>query len=318
MKNCSFHTVSIWFLLLFFMLHELIGHTVSAWPLDSCFARGDSGIAITWTPDSSNVKADWYVTNGTLCTGADTVFLHSDFIAGTTYTSIAYSYGGEDPWYLFRSKLKAGLCAGSHLCHYKKVGDPSSAVAGTDCSGYACFLWNVPRMSTTQMVESQLFQKITYQELRPGDCLVKAGSHVVFVVEADDSTEVVIWESTSVVFGCRERVIDVTQPYWKEYQPIRYPQITAIEAESFLHNGQSIRIADLQVLGRGVIRIENNTRNRLLFCYFSISGQCLGTYFINPGVFNHAIDRVCGSGVRILSLRAENGRRILSKRLFIQ
>jgi hypothetical protein len=200
-------------------------------PLDSVFARGDSCLAIEWTPDSVNTSSAWYVENGSKCTGSDTVYRHSDFIAGVTYRSIAYSYGGEDRYYVFREKVASGFLVGSHLCHYNTFGDPSSVIAGTDCSGFVCYVWDVPRMSTGGLAEDSRFQHISKAAIEEGDILVKAGSHTVLVVEKDDSTHFLIWESTSAVNGCRERLINIGDSAWNPYIPLRNPGISAHSSE---------------------------------------------------------------------------------------
>ena len=107
-----------------------------SWPLDSVLARGDSCINIAWTPDSINTDSGWYTSYGTYCTGEDSIYLHCDFIPGREYHGIAYSYGGEDPWYLVRGRLDSGYLVGSHQCPYQEYGDPSDTVTGTDCSGF--------------------------------------------------------------------------------------------------------------------------------------------------------------------------------------
>ncbi|MBN1578299.1 MAG: C40 family peptidase [Chitinispirillaceae bacterium] len=188
--------------------------------LDTLFSRGDSSIAITWTPDSNNTRVEWYRTNGSKCTGVDSIYTHCDFLPGETYRSVAYSYGGEDGHLRFREKLAAGFLVGSHLCHYTTFGDPSPAVAGTDCSGFVCYLWDVPRVSTRELHAD--YTVITREELDAGDILVKPGSHAVIVVEREDDARFLIWESTSVVNGCRERSIDITDGAWDAYSPRRY------------------------------------------------------------------------------------------------
>lgn len=198
------------------------------WPLDSVLIRGDSSVNITWIPDSINTDPTWYIQNGSLCTGSDTVYLHSDFIPGRTYHGIAFSYGGEDLWDVFGQRIDSGYPAGSHLCHYRTFGDPSPAIAGTDCSGFLCNIWNVPRMSTSGLAQSPRFEKIDKSQLRVGDALVRAGYHCVFVVESEDLTETVIWEASSSVFGCRERITDITESYWEPYIALRNPEISGI------------------------------------------------------------------------------------------
>jgi hypothetical protein len=210
---------------LLYTLLVLLPCSLPAFPLDSVFNRGDSCLAVEWTPDSINTRSAWYVQNGSLCTGSDTVYRHSDFIAGTTYRGIAYSYGGEDPYFVFRDKIGKGYPAGSHLCHYSTFGDPSSVIAGTDCSGFVCYVWNVPRTSTGGLIADSRYQQIPRSLMEPGDILVKAGSHTVLIVEKDDSTNYLIWESTSAVNGCRERIIDISDPAWNAYSALRNPEI---------------------------------------------------------------------------------------------
>lgn len=197
--------------------------SVHAIHLDTLLARGDSSLSITWTPDSNNTNSQWYRENGSQCTGSDTVYLHCDFTPGITYSSIAYSYGGEDGFLRFREKVESGFLIGSHMCHYNLFGDPSPVVAGTDCSGFVCYLWDVPRVSTRGLHSN--YTAINKRQLSVGDILVKPGSHTLLIVEVIDSMQLLIWESTSVVNGCRERIIDLNDTYWDAYYPRRYEGI---------------------------------------------------------------------------------------------
>jgi hypothetical protein len=196
--------------------------------IDSVIARSDSCVQIEWVPDSLNTSSTWYLAYGQSCTGADSVFRKCDFLSGLTYRGIAYSYGGEDPWYLFRNKLNLGFPAGSHQCHYYLYGDPSDTIAGTDCSGFLSFVWNYPRSSTRMFYSSPDFETISFSQLKPGDALVTAspdcGYHAILVIESESLSETVIAEASSSVFGCRERVIDLNQPYWNCYKALRYPK----------------------------------------------------------------------------------------------
>lgn len=193
----------------------ILAMDAAPFPLDSVLARGDSCLNIAWTPDSTNTKPDWYSTWGSLCTGSDTIYRHCDFKPGAAYRGICYSYGGEDPSLVFRDKVHRGFLVGSHLCHYSSFGDPTPVVAGTDCSGFVCYIWNVPRVATGTL--AQKYTSIQKSELVPGDILVKASSHTVLIVETIDPTHFLIWESTSAVNGCRERVIDINTAEWSAY-----------------------------------------------------------------------------------------------------
>jgi hypothetical protein len=203
----------------------------TAYPLalDSVITRSDSCVAIQWTPDSLNTDIKWYTQYGTKCTNSDSIYRRCDFIAGRTYNGIAYSYGGEDPWYTFRMRLAAGYLVGSHQCHYNVFGDPSSKVTGTDCSGFLCFVWSIPRVTTTDLYNNKAFITVPRTEVIAGDALVKAsaayGYHAILIVEAEDPTEVVIAEASSTVFGCRQRVVDLTRSEWSAYKAIRNPTL---------------------------------------------------------------------------------------------
>lgn len=197
--------------------------------LDSVIVRSDSCVAIEWTPDSVNTDNKWYLQYGTKCTNGDSIYRHCDFIPGRPYKGIAYSYGGEDPWYAFRMRLATGYLVGSHQCHYNVFGDPSSKITGTDCSGFLCLVWSIPRVSTTDLYNNKSLITVPIKEVIAGDALVKASSaygyHAILIVEAEDPTEVVIAEASSTVFGCRQRVVDLTKSEWSPYKAIRNPAL---------------------------------------------------------------------------------------------
>lgn len=205
-----------------------------AFNIDSVITRSDSCVHIQWVPDSTNTDPFWYTTYGTTCINADSVYRHCDFLPGHTYNGIAYSYGGEDPWYLFRSRLSMGFLVGSHQCHYTNYGDPSNRITGTDCSGFLSFVWDHPRVATGTFYNSTTFKTVSFSEILPGDALVMAtancGNHALLVIEADTITEVVVSEASSTARGCRERVIDLTETGWSCYKAIRYPKLTISES----------------------------------------------------------------------------------------
>jgi hypothetical protein len=214
---------------LFYLYLLLITVNLNALTIDSVITLSDSCVQIEWTPDTINTNPSWYLQYGSLCTGVDSIYKQCDFLAGHPYCGIAYSYGGEDPWYTFRERLLAGFLVGSHQCHYNNYGDPSNKITGTDCSGFLSFVWNYPRSATSTFYTSSTFTTIPITEVQPGDALIKAtapcGYHAVLIIENQDPTEVVISEASSVSFGCRERIVDLTSSAWACYKAIRYPKI---------------------------------------------------------------------------------------------
>jgi hypothetical protein len=224
--------------------------------LDSTITRSDSCVAVQWSPDSLNTSGLWYAQYGDQCTGNDTIYRHCDFIAGRTYRGIAYSYGGEDPWFTFRNHLAAGYLVGSHQCHYNVFGDPSGRVTGTDCSGFLCFVWNIARTTTTDLYNNKNFITVPIANVQAGDALVKAtslyGFHAILIVEAEDPSEVVISEASSTVFGCRQRVIDLTRAEWEPYKLLRNPalqrQQIAIVCKAIVPKFKIVRSGSNQII----------------------------------------------------------------------
>ncbi len=297
----------------FFFIIICFINTSFSWPLDSTLARGDSCVNISWTPDSTNTDPSWYIHYGTQCTGTDSVYLHCDFIPEKPYKGIAYSYGGEDPWYLFRDRVDSGYFVGSHMCHYNEYGDPSDTIAGTDCSGFLCFIWNVPRMSTGGIIQSSLFDEIDKNDLQAGDGLVRGGYHCVFVVEADDPSEIVIWEASSSVFGCRERVTDINNSYWNTYTALRYPEITNIINNYKKSPKSTSDFISMRVFSNGKISVNSLYSKRMHIRVHNTLGQLIrktalpayaksieinnhnsfskGIYFISVSINNHLISK---------------------------
>jgi len=210
--------------MLLVILAIIASETAATWPLDSVIARGDSSIDLVWVPESANTRSAWYAQ----CCPGDSNYSHCDFTPGQSYTGEAYSYGGEDPYYLFRSRLARGDLAGSHDCHWNNCGDPSPVVTGTDCSGFVCFAWNVGRESTGGMAVNHNYAHIPFDSIRDGDALVKSGSHTVLVVDASEYPDLLIYESYGwPVNGCRQRVVTVTSATWAGYIAIRNPAIAS-------------------------------------------------------------------------------------------
>ena len=192
----------------------------SVFPLDSIFARGDSCLRIVWTLTFANVRIGWY----SRCCFGDVNYVHCDFLEGQEYRGIAYSYGGEDNYRVFRQRLAQGLLAGSHDCHYRNCGDPSDSVTGTDCSGFVCYAWSVGRQATGGLATNKSYLPVAFDSLKAGDILVKGSSHTVLVVDVSEYPSVLIWESYGwPVNGCRERIVNLKETYWGSYVGRRKP-----------------------------------------------------------------------------------------------
>jgi hypothetical protein len=245
---------------LFSLFLLIVTFSSEARTIDSVITLSDSCVQIKWSPDTNNTNPVWYLQNGSLCKGIDSIYKRCDFIAGREYCGIAYSYGGEDSWGTFRSHLFAGFLVGSHQCHYDKYGDPSSIITGTDCSGFLSFVWDFSRSVTSTFYNNPTFTTVPITEVQPGDALVKAtapcGYHAVLIIENEDPTEVVISEASSVSFGCRERIVDLTSSSWACYKAIRYPKLVKTSTKTTHATAQNILVVDINQKQSGLLRLN--------------------------------------------------------------
>jgi phage anti-repressor protein len=175
--------------------------------------------------------------------------------------------------------MQKGYFVGSHLCHYLSYGDPSDTVAGSDCSGFLSWIWNVSRQSTAGFYNNSDYRKINRDSPIAGDALVKPNSHIVLVAAIDTTTDsILIIEETSAVNGIRRRYIDRNATYWMQYTPIRNGEISsniAIKTEMFspfqihicIKNGKIRRVPEgyavsiYTALGKRVCVYSADTKN---------------------------------------------------------
>jgi len=197
------------------LLLACISATVSAIPLDSVFARADRATHVSWVASAANTDPWFYVTYGSKCTGTDSIYRHSDFLAGKSYRSIAYSYGGEDAPELFASRIAKGDPAGSHLCHYKTFGDPTPKITGTDCTGFLFYAWDSPRQSSASLAVDSRYPVVARNSVKAGDALVKGGSHAALILNATNPAKTLIVESAGT--GIKQRYIDINSSYWSGF-----------------------------------------------------------------------------------------------------
>jgi hypothetical protein len=267
---------------------------VKSLTIDSVITLSDSCVQIKWTPDTTNTNPVWYLRYGSQCTGVDSIYKQCDFIAGREYSGIAYSYGGEDPWYTFREHLSAGFLVGSHQCHYNNYGDPSSIITGTDCSGFLSFVWNYPRSTTSTFYNSAVFSTIPITEVQPGDALIKAtapcGYHAVLIIENEDPKEVVISEASSVSFGCRERIVDLTTSAWSCYKAIRYSMLVNTLTKKSSVIPQKTITVNINQNKPGVLVIDFALPFRGTICGYQPDGSLLFNKNVDQEVTNVKIE----------------------------
>jgi len=96
----------------------------------------------------------------------------------------------------------------------------------TDCSGYASMVWQTDGFSWSTSTMHSVSHPITKEELKPGDVMLKAGSHVrVFYDWADDAhTTYVAYEQTTP--NTKSSIKGFDADIADGYKPYRYNKIT--------------------------------------------------------------------------------------------
>jgi hypothetical protein len=141
-----------------------------------------------------------------------------DWQAGDNVTGIAYDWGGCDNVEQFAGKLAEGKAAGSH-----SADGVTDCTAGTDCSGLVSLCWGQTKTKYGTTTIRTIAAKPKYNwftEMKPGDALVKPGSHIVLFASYDTSGNPVVYEAS----GPKHRVVYrmVSWDYLNGYFALEY------------------------------------------------------------------------------------------------
>lgn len=147
----------------------------------------------------------------------------SDWQDGQHVTGIPYNWGGVDGPDAFDRKLAQGLAAGAHS-RYGVL----SCTAGIDCSGFVSYCWGLHlsghAYSTSNLRTIAGKPKYNwFTDMKPGDALNKAGSHVVLFTGYNQDGTINVCEAS----GSAARVIchKTTWSRYKGYIPLVYKGI---------------------------------------------------------------------------------------------
>lgn len=128
------------------------------------------------TRDVVKSTADLYENYFWDCSSSNANSTYNYFFGGDSYFGVAYNYGGFDEISDFQTKINNGVIAGNsrehcsgHLCIHRDF-------AGVDCSGYVSKTWGTGQHTTSDL--PNISTAISWNDLRRGDILNKAGSHV--------------------------------------------------------------------------------------------------------------------------------------------
>lgn len=149
---------------------------------------------------------------------------------GESISALPYNWGGADRLEDFEEKIALGRAAGQ-VCTSSKGGDvvfdSTNAVnnvytAGVDCSGYVLRAWGWPGSrhdySTSNL--AQIADALPdVLDLRPGDVMNQAGSHVRMILNWRGRDSVEIIESSTWGGGVTRRIMTLAS--LNSYKPLR-------------------------------------------------------------------------------------------------
>jgi len=141
----------------------------------------------------------------------------SDFPVNDTVVGVPYDWGGMDGPEAFDRRLGQGLAAGSHARH-----GITTCTTGVDCSGLLSMAWgSTKKYGTITIAEIGVTPRYNwYQDMKPGDALVKPGSHVVLFAGYADDGRPIVYEAS----GSHYRVVRRTWDWasLNGYYPLQY------------------------------------------------------------------------------------------------
>jgi hypothetical protein len=145
-------------------------------------------------------------------------YLHGK--AGQQVRGIPYCWGCFGSLDQILSKIDRGVLAGNICTHNA----PRSDVVGVDCSAFVSACWGLAHQFTTSAIPA-ITQPVTNPwELRPGDALVKPGSHVMLFLRFTPERMAEVMESSPG--ACNGRVCRNIYPLGsllaRGYRPVRF------------------------------------------------------------------------------------------------
>jgi hypothetical protein len=171
------------------------------WYCDTCNQSVDASCSTSWASD--------YGTGG--------------------YVGLPYDWGGYMSLAEYDDQLDDCYGAGSHSWH-----GILWCTSGVDCSGFVSKVWDEGHYTTSSM--HNVSYGVSQSDLRRGDAVNAAGSHIVLFTHETDAGGPVFYEASGGASKVRLYVPTSGWSYLSGYDPIRYDNITDGTARGTVSN----------------------------------------------------------------------------------
>lgn len=178
---------------------------------------------LKWRVRPSNYGAD----PDKACLGFDGRVRRPSYLQGKVnqeVRGVPYCWGCFGTLAQVQRRIENGALAGNWCTRE----EPLSDLVGVDCSAFVSAAWGLQRQYTTVDIPSITRRLDNPWDLRPGDALNKAGSHVMLFVQFTPDRKVEVLEAATGT--CNGRVCRNIYPLSvllaRGYVPVRYPLLT--------------------------------------------------------------------------------------------
>ncbi len=160
---------------------------------------------------------DWYCSADNIYVSGSSGYENSrcEYTTPGWYINMPYKWGGYDTVDGFLSDMAIGRGAGD-----TDSSGTNSSCSGVDCSGFVSRTWESGRFATASFYKASF--GIDQEDLRMGDAVNRAGSHIRLFVRWEDSTHIWIYEATTAVDPGRVTLRSLSYTPSSSYVPIRY------------------------------------------------------------------------------------------------
>jgi hypothetical protein len=168
-------------------------------------SNADTFAKVQWTVKSGNADSYW-----------------NSRTVGKKVTGMAYNWGGFNSVSEFLSRVNAGRVAGNDKKTLHDSEHVRTDFAGIDCSGFVSRVWETSSKYSTSTLPN-ISKQINWSDLKTGDILNKAGSHVRLFHYYNSDGSMMVYESTTSagINGVTQRVLSRDN----SYVPRRFNQV---------------------------------------------------------------------------------------------